>query len=140
MALFELLLFERPLSIRVSERARYRAWKELIRVEARRRWTGEPIRGPRRGSSAGGLRLTLVFLSREALIDVDNIIKPIQDALTGVVYVDDRVVTDVDSHRRFVNDLFDIERAPPLLVPAMITQRECIYIRVAQALALETYL
>ena len=35
--------------------------------------------------------------------DIDNSIKPIQDALVGVVLADDFQVTDVDSHRRFLS-------------------------------------
>jgi crossover junction endodeoxyribonuclease RusA len=71
---------------------------------------------------------------------IDNIIKPIQDALVGIVYADDSLISDVDSHRRFLSDAIDITNLPPLLIKGVILAEECIYIRVCLAEKLETYL
>lgn len=50
------------------------------------------------------LQLTLVYICDDAPVDVDNIIKPIQDAMVGVIYEDDVQISDVDSHRRYLSD------------------------------------
>ncbi|HIG48948.1 MAG TPA: RusA family crossover junction endodeoxyribonuclease [candidate division Zixibacteria bacterium] len=43
----------------------------------------------------------MVYLGEtNAPVDTHNIIKPIQDGLVGLVYDDDLLVTDVESHRR----------------------------------------
>lgn len=108
----------------------YRAWKRLVNVEAARVWAGQPLH-------AGDVRLTVVFLCVDAPIDVDNIIKPIQDALAGVVYADDVTVTDVDCHRRYFSDPIDLARIPPLLFAPTLDETECVYVRVEPALPLE---
>jgi crossover junction endodeoxyribonuclease RusA len=43
----------------------------------------------------GPLKLTLVYYHEKevVLIDHDNMIKPIQDALSGLVYLNDRQIT-----------------------------------------------
>lgn len=87
-----------------------------------------------------GLRLTLAYLCDESPADIDNIIKPIQDALVGVVMGDDSQITDVDSHRRFLTDTFDLASLPPLLLRGVLSGQECVYVRVSKAGALEGYL
>lgn len=76
-----------------------------------------------------GSRLTLVFLCDGLAIDVDNVIKPIQDALIGVAYADDNVLTDVESHRRMMGEPMLFSALPPLLRKPWIQGPECIYIR-----------
>lgn len=126
----EILIGRRPVSVRTRKRAVYRAWKRLVNAEARRVWAGRPIH-------AGEVRLTVVFLCADAPIDVDNVIKPIQDALSGVVYADDVKVTDVDCHRRYFSDPIDLARIPPLLFAPALDETECVYVRVEPALPLE---
>jgi crossover junction endodeoxyribonuclease RusA len=82
----------------------------------------------------------LVYLCNDSPADIDNIIKPIQDALVGVVYADDSLISDVDSHRRFLSDAIDVTNLPPLLVEGITVGEECIYIRVSLAENLEVYI
>ncbi len=44
--------------------------------------------------------LTITYFYEETTMDVDNIPKPISDALKGLVYVDDSQVNDVLCQRR----------------------------------------
>lgn len=87
-----------------------------------------------------GLRLTLVYLFDEAPLDVDNIIKPIQDALVGLVLEDDRLVSDVHGHRRARAGAFDLTRLPALLIDGLSGESECVYVRISPAGALEDVL
>ncbi len=73
-------------------------------------------------------------------VDTDNIIKPIQDALIGLVYEDDSLVTDVEDHRRSLSDTFDVALCPSLLVRGIRSGSECVYVRINSAKALESYL
>jgi hypothetical protein len=76
----------------------------------------------------------------EAPPDTDNIVKPIQDALIGLVLSDDSLVTDVESHRRNLTTVFDLARLPSLLVQGIAQQMECVYVRVADAQPIEDLL
>ena len=73
-------------------------------------------------------------------VDTDNIIKPIQDALIGLVYENDSLVTDVESHRRSLSDTFDVALCPLLLLRGIRSGSECVYVRINSAKALESYL
>ena len=132
--LFEMLIPRRPVSHQAKNRENLQAWKDYIYGRAKNEWIG--------GTPyiEGGLRLTIVYLSDDSPADIDNIIKPIQDALVGVVYADDALISDVDSHRRFLSDAIDITNLPLLLIKGVASGEECIYIRVCLAESLEAYL
>jgi endodeoxyribonuclease RusA len=131
---FEFVVSRRAVSAQTGKRVNYQVWKKLVRVEAERRWAGEVF------PPTAGLRLTVVALCYTDTVDVDNLIKPIQDALVGLVYATDKRVTDVDSHRRFFTDPMDVRLVPPLLRDAWLQFGEFVYIRVEEALPLEVYL
>ena len=99
---------------------------------AAERWNGSVMEGE--------LRLTLVYLCKDPTPDIDNIIKPIQDVLKGLVMTDDSQVADVDGHRRFLDASFDLSRLPPLLLLGIAAQIECVYVRVGSGLPLEDLL
>lgn len=88
----------------------------------------------------GDLQLTLVYLCDEFPADINNIIKPIQDALVNLVFEDDSLVSDVDSHRRFLSDPIEIKSLPSLLQRAVITGKECVCVKVSASQPLEKYL
>ncbi|WP_409567658.1 hypothetical protein [Rugamonas sp. DEMB1] len=79
------------------------------------------------------LRCVIVYLCDSAPADIDNIIKPIQDALVGLVFEDDFLVSDVDSHRRFLADPIDVTSLPPLLQAGVAKGEECVYVRICDA-------
>ena len=81
-----------------------------------------------------------MYLCDRDPVDVDNIIKPIQDALDGLIYEGDAKVTDVESHRRSLRDVFDVVRLPELLLVGLESAQECVYIAVSESHPLEDYL
>ena len=82
----------------------------------------------------------MVYLYDRDPVDTDNIIKPIQDALIGLVYSDDLLVTDVDSHRRPLTGTFDLTQCPNALIAGIVSGKECVYVRVCTSRSLEDYL
>lgn len=130
--LFELLIPRRPLSHQAKNRQNLKIWKDFVYGRARQQWKGPPL-------IEDQVRLTLVYLCDDFPADIDNIIKPIQDALVGVILADDFQVTDVDSHRRFLGKL-DITNFPPLLIEGVSSNQECVYIRITASAPLEDYL
>lgn len=120
---FELLIKRRPLSVQ-AKASNLQAWIEEVRRQAKKQWNRPaPL-------ADEAFSLTLVFLYESDPIDVDNIIKPIQDALVGVVYPDDQLLTDVHSHRRLISDTLSFAGLPSTLATAIKNQKECVYLQV----------
>jgi crossover junction endodeoxyribonuclease RusA len=129
---FEFLIPRRPVSTNNDKRRQ--EWIRLVNKEAKKFWTGSsPIKD-------ANLQLTLIYLCRDNPPDTDNIIKPIQDALNKLVYEDDRLISDVESHRRFLSEPIDITNLPLLLQQGVIIGKECVYVKVSESQPLEKYL
>ncbi|WP_419839907.1 RusA family crossover junction endodeoxyribonuclease [Candidatus Poriferisodalis sp.] len=87
------------------------------------------------GVLAGALRLRIDFFFEDTTdLDADNIIKSIQDALEGIVYVDDEHVVDVCARK--INQ----QHLPPIIDPSTMLSDalalrpgDFVYIRVATA-------
>jgi len=131
--IIEFLIPKRPVSLQAKPKSK-QEWKNFVRLHAENNWTGLP---PIQDSQ---LRLTLVYLCDESPPDIDNIIKPIQDALIGLVYEDDSLIADVDSHRRFLSEPLDLTKLPVLLAEGVSRGEECVYVRVNQSQSVEDYL
>ena len=130
--LFEFLIPRRPVSLQTKNRKNLQAWKNFVCAEACKNWSGAPHNNE--------LHLTLVYLCDDDPVDVDNIIKPIQDALVGTIYNDDLLVSDVESHRRPLTGVFDIAKYPALLVNGILSGAECVYVRITDSQPLGNYL
>jgi len=133
-AMFEFLIPQRPVSSQTRRRENLREWKTYVAGEASKVWPAE------NRPFEGDLRVTLVYLASDDPADVDNIIKPIQDALVGLVYEDDGSVCDVDSHRRLLTQPIDVTDLPALLQNGVAAGEECVYVRVSKAAELKEYL
>jgi crossover junction endodeoxyribonuclease RusA len=132
---FEFLIPKRPVSLQTKNRKNLQAWKEFVHAEASKMWDpgSPPVSSP-------PLRFTIVYLCDAAPADIDNIIKPIQDALVGLVFDDDFLISDVDSHRRFLTEPVDLTSLPPILQGGVMRGEECVYVRVSEAQDLGRYL
>jgi Holliday junction resolvase RusA-like endonuclease len=131
---FEFIIPRRPVSIQVQNQKKLQAWKNFVRSEAQKVWKGSsPIQDL-------NLQLTLVYFCDDYPPDTDNIIKPIQDALVGLVFEDDNLISDVDSHRRFMSDPIDLISLPSLLQNGVLIGEECVYVKVSESQPLEKYL
>jgi hypothetical protein len=129
---FEFLIPRRPVSTNNDKRRQ--EWIRLVNKEAKKFWTGSsPIKD-------ANLQLTLIYLCGDNPPDTDNITKPIQDALNKLVYEDDRLVSDVESHRRFLSEPIDMTNLPLLLRKGVIIGKECVYVKVSESQPLEKYL
>jgi hypothetical protein len=130
----EFIVPGRPISMQSASRAAFRAWIERVAVAA----IGAAPRIPAFWEPT--VRLTIVFIGRSWRLDVDNVIKPLQDALSMIFYADDDRARDVQCHRRSFDEEVDADRLPPLLGEAWREQRECTYVRVQDTSRLEDLL
>jgi hypothetical protein len=67
--------------------------------------------------------------------DVDNIVKPILDALKGFLYADDQQVTDLVSRRRPLGGPYVVDPVSEVLAQGIGSNREFLHIRIAAAAA-----
>ena len=86
------------------------------------------------------MAVTLICLFTDRDIDVDNVPKPILDALTGFVYLDDHQVTDLVVCKRRLSEVQHWRERPPQLLRYIGTGLEAVYISVATALTEEVLL
>jgi Holliday junction resolvase RusA-like endonuclease len=119
---FEFLIRSRPVSQQTRRLRRLEEWKDFVRREAERSWTSihTPADGP--------VCVTLIYLYDEAALDVDNILKPIQDALIDLAFFDDSLVTDAIIRRRQLRGTFDLTRVSPVLVEGFEVGNEFVYV------------
>lgn len=82
--------------------------------------------------------LTITYFYEESGMDVDNIPKPIADALKGLVYVDDAQINDVLCRRRDLSAGLRIVNPSPTLAAGFDLGAEFLHIRVDPAPDQET--
>ena len=102
---FAMAVALRPVSIQGESTKRF---ARALREEAVSRFASDsPL--------AGDLYARIVWLYRRNPADVDNIIKPILDALKGVVYADDHAIVKCSSERVATTRDYDLDYvgAPP---------------------------
>lgn len=132
--LFEFLIPKRPVSLQARNRNNLQQWKYFVHNQAAMTYSGILY------DDSVNLHLSLAYLYEDSPLDVDNIIKPIQDALIGLIYQDDSVITDVESHRRWLHEPFDITKYSDLLIQGILSKKECVYVRISESKPLESYL
>lgn len=124
---FEFSIYGPPVSLQARRRSRIQAWKAKVRREAELVWPA----GEQPTQDEVCVQITY-FYENEAP-DVDNIIKPIQDALVGLVYVDDAQVADTSSRKSKINGAFKIMGVSPDVAIKLAEGREFLRIQVLPA-------
>lgn len=79
------------------------------------------------------VQIKVTYFYEAVSMDVDNIVKPIQDALVGLVYVDDEQVTDIVVRKRHINNAFTSEHMSPVLIEGLTRRNQFLHIVVAIA-------
>lgn len=123
----EFVIPQRPVSQQARRRDRVREWMEFVAQHARGAVGAahQPVAGP--------VALQLLYLYDEVVLDVDNVLKPIHDALIGVLFEDDSVVTDVEIRRRWRGTTFTLDAVTPVLAAGLELYREFVYVTLRDA-------
>lgn len=75
------------------------------------------------------VELRITYYAEKPIADMDNLIKPIQDALQGIAYVNDRVVKDVTGNWRNIDAPFRVRYISRTLVDAFSDGHQFVHIR-----------
>lgn len=127
MISLEFVIPQRPVSQQARRRERVREWMDFVAGHAR------GAVGPAHELATGPVALRLLYLYDEVALDVDNILKPIQDALIGVILEDDSVVTDVEIRRRWRGATFTLNSVSPVLAAGLELGKEFVYVSLTDA-------
>ena len=123
---FELTVYGIPVSQQTRKRCRLKEWRQDVCSAAKREWTEEP-------SDFGPLMVTITYVYDEVILDVDNIPKPILDALKQVVFSDDSQVTDMLCRKRDLNADLQVQAFSPVLSEALARSAPFVHIIVDHA-------
>lgn len=103
-------------------------WRQTVRLAAAQAWGGrEPLETP--------LKITVSYYheKKTVRIDTDNLVKPIQNALIGLIYQDDGWITDTVVRKTGINGLFYVRGASMVLLEAFSKGKAFVHIVVDHA-------
>src|SRR5262245_6739974 len=125
---FEFTVPGPPVSNQSRNKAKLEAWRRSVRDAAARRW----------GTAAAlevRLKITVCYYHEGVAVrmDNDNMVKPIQDALNGLVYQDDRLITDTVVRKTSIDGPFRVRGYSLVLLESLARGDEFLHIIVAEA-------
>ena len=110
---FEFIVLGLPVGLQAKSQ-RKNAWKARVLGAATAYWN------QRSSPLVQSLQVTIVhYYATTTIGDTDNLVKPILDALNGLVYVDDSSVTDVICRRRRIDTTYDFDQVPYILLDGL---------------------
>jgi crossover junction endodeoxyribonuclease RusA len=122
---FEFIVEGPAISIRAkkSHTKRYQKWIRTVKTAAQKYWLNSM-------SPSDSLAIIVHIKNYYTLAppDVDNIIKPILDALNKVVYLDDQQVYKVISEKFDLSNIERIQNPSPLLAAGLEKYTELLHI------------
>lgn len=101
-------------------------WQAHVRGSAVKEWGTQP-------PIADHVSVVLVHFFKDGALDVDNMIKPILDALTGIVFEDDRQVMQVLARKTELVTGRQVLNASPDVVAAIERDADFVYVSVESA-------
>lgn len=104
-----------------STRAR---WKTSVATAAVSVWPADeaPLAVP--------VQVTITYFYEGSALDVDNMLKPIQDALIGIALDDDKHVTDVRGGKRDLANAFVVKGMSPILANGFVSNGPFVHIKI----------
>jgi len=121
---FEFTIAGPPVSAQTKSRTRLQQWKQDVRAAAQAR---VPVSAQ---PTDAEVQVAITYYYEGDTPDVDNIIKPIQDALVGVVFADDDQVHQTKAWKRALNGSYQIKGASAVLLQAFAAGSQFLHIRV----------
>ncbi len=126
---FEFIVQGSPVSHQSNNRVLLRAWRAKVGVAAQIHWPAvqQPLDSP--------LKITVVYYfgDRSRRMDNDNLLKPIQDALIGLIYRDDSQIIDSAVRRTSINGAFFVRGMPLVLLEGFANGEEFVYVKLDAA-------
>lgn len=113
-----------PLSLQSKSSARKSAYKTRVGVEA------QSVLPPGFAPITDNLQIVITYYYEGSTPDIDNIIKPIQDALIGVIYVDDNQIADTRSRKKEINGSYTVRKVSLPILQAFSKGSEFVHVKI----------
>ena len=117
---FDLCIHGQPISAQTKHRGRLVAWKHEVRSACQ---LGQPL-------TCGPVYLRITYYGERRGLDLDNLVKPIQDAMEGVVFRNDRQVVNIEGRYANINGRFEARFMSAALAAAFVNGAPFIHIEV----------
>ncbi|SRR5579871_5769095 len=103
------------------------AWRAAVEAEAKKNWTRAPL--------TGSLKAVIInfHTGDKPSLDLDNMSKPILDAMQKIVYDDDRQIRQAELTHVRIDAPFVFVGASKLIVAAVQAGNEFVYVRIEDA-------
>jgi crossover junction endodeoxyribonuclease RusA len=126
---FEFIVEGPPVSHQTHNKTRLQEWRNSVTAAAQMRWPqGDPA-----NEVAVKIKVTYYHDGPAVRMDNDNLVKPIQDALNGLVYVDDGLITDTVLRKTDLNGRFQVRGMSPVLAEGFSNGEEFLHIQIEAA-------
>lgn len=124
---FDFVIIGQPVPHRAKDKQALKAWRDHVRTTAQHYWPGI---GPLTDKLS--VKITHFYDAPPnnlgETIDSERIIKPVLDALNGVIYLDDYQIADLDSRRRNLNGSFRVKGMSPALADGFCKGEEFLHV------------
>lgn len=121
---FEFTFEGPPLSLQSKSKTRKRAYKTRVGTAARNKLPdGFDLLTEQ-------LCVVITYYYEGTTPDIDNIIKPIQDAMIGIVYVDDDQISDTRSRKKEIDGSYRVRFASLSIVQALSNGSEFVHVKI----------
>jgi hypothetical protein len=127
MPVIEFTVLGPPISHQSGNKALLQSWKAEVQAAAARVWKQPPL--------TDLVKCTIMnfFAGPAPPLDDDNMVKPIRDALNGLIYADDREIRHSHHVQTSIDDLFRIRGVSKILLEAFSAGNEFVYVRIEDA-------
>ncbi len=116
-----------PVSYQTRDKANLSAWKATIRGEAAKHWATKP-------PLTGKLKCTIYnFHEGDSASLDDDMVKPIRDAMNGLIYEDDSQIRFSETIHISIDAPIKVRRAAAVLLVAYSKGDEFLYVRIDDA-------
>lgn len=126
MQVIEFIVKGPPVSQQTRRRQRLGTWKDFIQSAVREQLPTDFQQ------TSNSVRLSIIYFYDRVQCDTDNIVKPIQDALKGLIYIDDKQVVSNKIDKKDINGRFRIKRMSPVIAQGFIQGEEFLYIKIEE--------
>jgi len=113
-----------PLSLQSKNKTRKRAYKSRVEAAAKNVLPQGFI------LITDEINIVITYYYEGTTPDIDNIIKPIQDALIGVVYADDSQIAETRSRKREIDSSYRVRNASLPILQAFSNGSEFIHVKI----------
>lgn len=121
---FEFVVTGSPISLQTNNRALLQSWKTKVRQAAISRLPVGTV------PTIESVQIIIIHYYAANPPDIDNIAKPILDALNLLVYIDDKQITDLTLRKRNFRNLSKLQNLPETITEALAKGEPFVYVKI----------